>query len=93
MISFLLAMNERIFLSSYFIRTLLDVYTEFTGNEGHCLAIGGGTYVHGIDGGVAFGAEFIGEDNHVHGADEYISLNHFILNAKIFAEAILRICK
>ena len=79
--------------NSDFIRTLLGVYEEFTGNEGHCLAIGGGTYVHGIDGGVAFGAEFIGEDNHVHGADEYISLNHFILNAKIFAEAILRICQ
>jgi len=79
--------------NSDFIRTLLDVYTEFTGNEGRCLAIGGGTYVHGIEGGVAFGAEVLGEDNHVHGADEYISLNHFILNAKIFAEAILRICK
>ena len=39
------------------------------------------------------GAEFIGEDNHVHGADEYISLNHLVLNAKIFAEAILRLCK
>lgn len=79
--------------NSEFIQTLLNVYTEFTGNPGYCLAIGGGTYVHDIDGGVAFGAEFIGEDNHVHGADEYISLNHLVLNAKIFAEAILRICK
>ena len=79
--------------NSAFIKTLLDVYTEFTGNPGQCLAIGGGTYVHDIEGGVAFGAEFIGEDNHVHGADEYISLNHLVLNAKIFAEAILRLCK
>ena len=79
--------------NSDFIQTLLGVYTEFTGNEGYCLSIGGGTYVHDIEGGVAFGAEFIGEDNHVHGADEYISLNHLILNAKIFAEAIYRICK
>ena len=79
--------------NSDFIQTLLEVYTEFTGNEGRCLAIGGGTYVHGIEGGVAFGAEVLGEDNHVHGADEYVSLNQFILNAKIFAEAILRICK
>ena len=79
--------------NSDFIKTLLSVYTEFTGKEGRCLAIGGGTYVHGIEGGVAFGAEVLGEDNHVHGADEYISLNNFILNAKIFAEAILRICK
>ena len=79
--------------NSDFIQTLLKVYTEFTGNEGSCLAIGGGTYVHGIEGGVAFGAEVLGEDNHVHGADEYVSLNQFILNAKIFAEAIFRICK
>ena len=79
--------------NSDFIQTLLSVYTEFTGNEGRCLAIGGGTYVHGIEGGVAFGAEVLGEDNHVHGADEFVSLNQFILNAKIFAEAILRICK
>ena len=79
--------------NSEFIQTLLNVYTEFTEKPGYCLAIGGGTYVHDIEGGVAFGAEFIGEDNHVHGADEYISLNHLILNAKIFAEAILRICK
>ncbi|MBQ2989384.1 MAG: dipeptidase PepV [Clostridia bacterium] len=79
--------------NSDFIQTLLQVYSEFTGNEGHCLAIGGGTYVHGIEGGVAFGAEVLGEDNHVHGADEFISLNQFLLNAKIFAEAILRICQ
>ena len=79
--------------NSEFIQTLLRVYTEFTGNEGRCLAIGGGTYAHGIEGGVAFGAEVLGEDNHVHGADEFISLNQFLLNAKIFAEAILRICK
>ena len=79
--------------NSDFIQKLLDVYTEFTGNPGRCLAIGGGTYVHGIEGGVAFGAEVLGEDNHVHGADEFVTLNQFILNAKIFAEAILRICE
>ena len=78
--------------NSEFIQKLLSVYTDFTGEKGECLAIGGGTYVHGIEGGVAFGAEFRGEDNHVHGANEYISLDKFILNAKIFAEAILRIC-
>ena len=78
--------------NSEFIRKLLSVYTDFTGEQGKCLAIGGGTYVHGIEGGVAFGAEFIGEDNHVHGANEYISIEKFLLNAKIFAEAILSIC-
>lgn len=78
--------------NSEFIQKLLSVYTDFTGEKGKCLAIGGGTYVHGIEGGVAFGAEFCGEDNHVHGANEYISIEKFLLNAKIFAEAILSIC-
>ncbi len=79
--------------NSDFVQALLSVYTEMTGKPGHCIAIGGGTYVHEVPGGVAFGAEFIGEDAHIHGADEYISLENLILNTKIFAEAILRICK
>ena len=79
--------------NSEFIRTLLDVYTEITHKKGECVAIGGGTYVHNVEGGVAFGAEHRGVDNHVHGADEFLPLEHFLLNAKIYAEAILRLCK
>ena len=75
------------------MQALLSVYTEMTNKPGYCIAIGGGTYVHEIPGGVAFGAEFKGEDAHIHGADEFISLENLITNAKIFAEAILRICK
>jgi succinyl-diaminopimelate desuccinylase len=78
---------------SEFIQTLLSVYNEMTHKKAYCMAIGGGTYVHGIEGGVAFGAEFLGEDNHVHGADEWVSLNNLLLNAKIFAEVILRLCE
>ena len=79
--------------NSEFVQALLSVYTEMTNKPGYCIAIGGGTYVHEIPGGVAFGAEFKGEDAHIHGADEFISLENLITNAKIFAEAILRICK
>lgn len=79
--------------NSDFVQALLSVYTEMTHKPGYCIAIGGGTYVHEIPGGVAFGAEFQGEDAHIHGADEFISLENLITNAKIFAEAILRICK
>ena len=78
---------------SEFIQTLLSVYNEMTHKKAYCMAIGGGTYVHGIEGGVAFGAEFLGEDNHVHGADEWVSLSNLLLNAKIFAEVILRLCE
>ncbi|MCC8196899.1 MAG: dipeptidase PepV [Ruminococcus sp.] len=77
---------------SPFVQTLLGVYEEVTGEKGECIAIGGGTYVHDIEGGVAFGAEFMGEDNHMHSADESIKLSQLVLNAKMFALAILRIC-
>lgn len=76
---------------SDFIKTLLSVYTDITGKEGHPIAIGGGTYVHNTENGVAFGAEFPGEDNHMHGADESISLESLKLNAEIYAMAIIRL--
>ncbi len=78
---------------SEFIKTLLSVYEKETGLEGYCKAIGGGTYVHDIEGGVAFGAEFPGEENNMHGNDESISLESLRLNTKIIANAIYEICR
>lgn len=75
-----------------FVKTLLGAYETVTGKKGSCLAIGGGTYVHGIPGGVAFGCEVDGEDNRIHGADEFIRVDALVENAKIFAEAIVRVC-
>lgn len=78
---------------SEFVETLLSVYREATGSRGTPVAVGGGTYVHEIDGGVAFGAEFPGEKNNMHGAGECFSTESFRKNAIIFAEAISRLCK
>ena len=47
---------------SHLVSTLLKVYREHTGQEGRCISIGGGTYVHNIPGGVAFGMEREGYD-------------------------------
>ena len=77
---------------SELVRKLLGVYEKVTGEKGYCVAIGGGTYVHDTEGGVAFGAEFPGEENNMHGADESVSRESLIKNAKIFAAAILDIC-
>lgn len=77
---------------SGFVQALLRVYERVTGDKGHCIAIGGGTYVHEIDGGVAFGAEFPEEDGHMHGANEFITEENLIKNAEIMAEAIIEIC-
>ncbi len=79
--------------NSEFVQTLLTVYNEMTHKKAFCISIGGGTYVHEIEGGVAFGAEFLGDDSRMHGADEFMTLEKLVLNAKIFAEAILRICQ
>ena len=77
---------------SKFVQTLLKVYNEQTGLEPYCLAIGGGTYVHNTEGGVAFGAMFPNDDNNMHGIDEFISIEKLLLNAKIYAHAIVEIC-
>ncbi len=75
-----------------FVQTLLRTYHDVTGNEAYCVAIGGGTYVHHEEGGVAFGAEFPGSaDHHMHGADEFVEIEELVLNAKIFAQAILNL--
>lgn len=77
---------------SDFIRTLLDVYEDVTGEKGECLAIGGGTYVHDTEGGVAFGAEWQGSDNHMHGADEFIGIEELRKDIIMYAETIIRLC-
>lgn len=76
---------------SEMIKTLLDVYEDCTGEKGRCLAIGGGTYVHDTDNGVAFGAEW-SDENNMHGADEFIGLDELKKDIEIYTEAILRLC-
>lgn len=78
--------------NSDFVQSLLRVYERVTGDKGRCIAIGGGTYVHEIEGGVAFGAEFPGEDGRMHSPDEFITVENLLKNAEIMAEAIIEIC-
>jgi len=75
-----------------FVQTLLRVYHDYTGNDAKCLSTGGGTYVHEIDGGVAFGCAMPGVDNHMHGADEFAVWEDLVLSAKMFAQVIVDMC-
>ena len=75
-----------------FIHTLLETYEEFSGRKGYCEAIGGGTYVHHIPGGVAFGAGEHDFDSHLHGANERASIRQLLLTAEIYAAVIARVC-
>ena len=67
-------------------------YEQYTGLEGECLSTGGGTYVHDIPGGVAFGCTLPGFDAHPHGADERIRVSDLMVSAKMFAHIILDLC-
>lgn len=77
---------------SEFVQTLLRVYERYTGLKGECLAIGGGTYVHSLKNGVAFGASMPGTDNRMHGADEFAVIDELMLSAKMFAQIIVELC-
>ncbi len=78
---------------SVFVQTLLKVYEEYTGRKGECCSTGGGTYVHDLKNGVAFGASMPETDNRMHGADEFAVIDELLTSAKIFAQAIAELCR
>lgn len=71
---------------------LKKIFTDYTGMEAKCVSMGGGTYVHDIEGGVGFGCEFPGEDTHMHGPDEFVSIDTLLISGKMFAQAIVDLC-
>ncbi len=77
---------------SDFVKILLESYETYTGIKGQPLSTGGGTYVHGLERGVAFGCMTPDVDNHMHGDDEFMVIDTLMTSAKIFADAIVRIC-
>ena len=77
---------------SFFVKTLLDTYEEYFGKKGKPLFTGGGTYVHELERGVAFGCMTEEVDNHMHGDDEFMEIDMLLRSAKIFADAIVRLC-
>ena len=77
---------------SPFIRVLLDCYEQYTGLPGSCKYSCGCTYVHGIEGGVAFGCTMPGVDPRPHGADEFVILEDLFTSAKLFAQVIVDLC-
>ncbi len=76
------------------VKTLLECYSAYTGvQDPKPLAIGGGTYVHDIPGGVAFGCDFPGFDPKMHAANEQAKVDNLLKSAKIFTLAIARLCQ
>lgn len=77
---------------SRIVKTLLESYELYTGKKEKPIAIGGGTYVHELERGVAFGCAVEGVDNRMHGDDEFAEIPVLVMSAKIFADAIIRLC-
>ncbi len=75
-----------------FVRTLSDSYETYSGRPGGCYSMGGGTYVHDVPGGVAFGIAMPGVDARLHGANERIPVEDLFTAVEIFAQAIVSVC-
>ncbi len=76
---------------SELVQGLLKAYSAVTGEKGHTVAIGGGTYAHYMQEGVAFGAVFENEEDCAHQANEYMNIESLYKNMRIFARAILEL--
>ena len=77
---------------SPFLQVLAKCYEQYSSRKSQCLAIGGGTYVHDIPGGVAFGASMPGFVSNLHGPDERVHVGDLLTAAKIYAQVILALC-
>lgn len=85
---------HRVAADSPLVRTLLECYSCWTGErDPKPIAIGGGTYVHDIPSGVAFGCDFPGFDAKMHAANEQASIANLLLSCKIFTQAIAELCQ
>lgn len=74
------------------IGTLLQCYEMYTGKRGYCYAVGSGTYVHNIPGGVAFGCVPEDMDTNMHGPDEFADSEALIMSSKLFASVLIELC-
>ena len=80
--------------NSPLVKTLMDVYIQYTGRNDEPIAIGGGTYARTLPNkAVAFGVQFPGKPDKAHQANESIDILDLKMSAKMFASAILKLSK
>lgn len=79
---------------NFLVEKLMKVYREQTGDKNsEPITIGGGTYARAMENAVAFGPMFPGQPDVVHQKDEYISIEHLMEIAKIYAGALYELAK
>ncbi|MBS5588168.1 MAG: dipeptidase PepV [[Clostridium] spiroforme] len=79
---------------SKLIQTLHKAYVNVTGDTvNQPQTMGGGTYAKSMPNCVAFGAEFLGEDNLIHGNNENIKIESLLKATEIYCQAIYNLIK
>ena len=74
--------------NNYLIKTLCNIFNKMTNSNSEPIAIGGGTYARAFENCVSYGANFPGDTDMCHQANEFIVIDKLILSCKIYAEAI-----
>jgi len=74
------------------VKILSDVYVDITGDTVNQPAtMGGGTYAKNFDNCVAFGAEFVGDENNIHNVDERLEVEKMLKATEIITHALIRL--
>ncbi|UER67734.1 Sapep family Mn(2+)-dependent dipeptidase [Borrelia sp. BU AG58] len=77
---------------SDFVKTLVEVYKDFTGeSDARPIAIGGATYSRALKNCVAFGPLFKGANNTAHQTNEHMKETDLLRLVSIYKEAISRL--
>lgn len=79
--------------NSWFVQTLLRCYEMYSGKKGFTMSMGGGTYVHNVENGVAFGCVEDEDETNLHSGDEHIAVADLLQGSAIFAQAIIELCQ
>ena len=75
------------------VKTLCNIFNKRTHSNYEPIAIGGGTYARAFKNCVSFGANFPGDTDMCHQANEFINIDQLILACKIYADAIYELSR
>ena len=78
---------------NYLVKLLCNIYNKKTNSNAEPIAIGGGTYARAFQNCISFGANFPGDQDMCHQANEFVNIDKIILACKIYAEAIYELAK
>jgi len=87
--------QEPLFISkeSPLVKLLCSIFNKKTDSNLEPIAIGGGTYARAFENCISFGANFPGDQDMCHQANEFVDIEKTVLACKIYAEAIYELTK